>query len=323
LPGLGAGGADESDFGEGAAPNKWLGFHSCDERNNEAMYIFVPMLACDNGGGCELLGFLVLVSRSRRPIAGSTASLFAELGEKLTALLRYSPLYTLNARKLWVLAQTRVALEAAVADAEHTRAARVERLIGEVTSRIVRHVEVPSLAIAYLREEQDEQGGSRRLLRYAHPHGWTRFEQLSLPVDVEPAERLDSGVSSLAVRINRPLVLAGGHGEGENFAFKNYLYVHEDSGVVIDARSPQARGVEDSPEWVRLSDYYKPARATAYATLAFPISFGGRALGVLTVEVERDTNWLWWTGFGARLFWDLFANELAYAFHALGVGEGE
>lgn len=300
--------------------NKWLGFHSCDERSDEGMYIFVPMLSLRDLD-VEHLGFLVLVSKEQYPVARSTAELFEELGEKLSAQLRYSPLYTLSARKLWVLEQTRLALENTIQSAEKNRAARVERLIGEVTEQIVRHVDVPSLAIAYLVDQTAKKGQNRRHLRYAHPHGWTRFEQLNLPVDVEPGERLDSGVSSLAVRINRPLVLAGGYGQGENFAFKNYLYVHEDSGVVLDARSTLARGVEDSRGWVRLSDYYKPARQSAYATLAFPIAFGGRTLGVLTVEVERDTNWQWWTGFGARLFWTLVANELAYAFHALGVGE--
>lgn len=301
------------------APHQWLGFHSCKEREDEAMYTFAPMLAWDDTG-YEHLGFLILVSRSPRPIAASTAALLAEMGDKLSAMLRYSPLYMLNARKLRVLGQIRAALERAISDPVGDASAKVEALIGEVTTRLTRQVKVPSLAIAYLREQVDAAGKPRRYLRYAHPHGWTHFDKLNLPVDVLPAQRLDSGVSSLAVRINRALVLSGGHGEGESFAFKNYLYVHEESGALIDARSPQARGVEASREWVRLSDYYKPARKTAYATLAYPIVFAGRCLGVLTVEVERNTNWLWWTGFGAQLFWELFASELAYAFYALGVG---
>src|SRR5690554_6931769 len=303
----------------GAPQHQWLGFHSCKERDDEAMYTFAPMLAWDDTG-YEHLGFLILVSRHQCPMAASTAALLAEMGDKLSTMLRYSPLYMLNARKLRVLGQIRSALEGAIAASGVDDTAKVEELIGEVTARLVSHVQVPSLAIAYLREELDPAGKTRRYLRYAHPHGWTHFARLNLPVDVQPAQRLDSGVSSLAVRINRALVLSGGHGEGESFAFKNYLYVHEESGAVIDARSPQARGVEASREWVRLSDYYKPARKTAYATLAYPITFAGRCLGVLTVEVERHTNWLWWTGFGAQLFWELFASELAYAFYALGVG---
>lgn len=295
-------------------------FHRCEERAGESMYILVPMLAQEETES-EQLGFVVLVLRTARELARSTGDLLYELSQNLTSMLRYSPLYTLNARKLWILGQTRAALEQALSEPSGERVARVEGLIGEVTSLIVPHVDVPSFAIAYLRNEEDEQGRTKRHLRYAHPHGWTHFEQLSLPVDVDGEHRADSGVSSLAVRINRPLVLAGGRGEGDQLAFKNYLYVHEDDAMVVDARSPRADCMGGDDGWVRLSDYYKPARSSAYATLAFPISFGDEPLGVVSVEVERDTNWLWWTGFGAQLFWDLLANELAYAFHALGVGE--
>lgn len=293
-------------------------FHHCEERADESMYVLVPLLAREEAE-TELLGFVGLVYKHPRELAASTRDILDELGQNLTSLLRYSPLYTLNARKLWILRQTRAALEEAIAGSDGA-SARVESLIGEVTSLIVSHVDIPSFAIAYMRREHDDDGAEKRFLRYAHPHGWTHFEQLNLPVDVDYGEHADSGVSSLAVRINRPLVLAGGRGEGEQLAFKNYLFVDEAKGVVIDARSPQAAGVADETGWVRLSDYYKPARSSSYATLAYPISFGGESLGVISLEVERSTSWLWWTGFGAQLFWSLLANELAYAFHALGVG---
>ncbi|MFP4599671.1 MAG: hypothetical protein ACLFVJ_15545 [Persicimonas sp.] len=291
------------------------GFHRCEERSDESMYVMVPLLT-HTEAETELLGFVVLVFRDRREMSQSTSDLLSELSQNLSSLLRYSPLYTLNARKLWILRQTRAALTEAIA-ASQARVARIENLIGTVTSLIVPHVDVPSFAIAYLREDP-EGADDRRHLRYAHPHGWTHFEQLSLPVDVEPDDRADSGVSGLAVRINRPLVLAGGRGEGEQLAFKNFLYVNERAGTVVDARSVLAEGLEES-DWVRLGDYYKPARSSAYATLAYPISFNGDPLGVITVEVERETNWLWWTGFGAQLFWELLANELAYAFYAMGL----
>jgi hypothetical protein len=301
------------DDAEGALSS----FHRCEERANESMYVLVPLLA-DEEAETELLGFVILVYTNPRELAASTSDGLKELGSSLTAMLRYSPLYTLNARKLWILSQTRAALVEAITSADPPRA-RAESLIGEVTSLIVEHVDVPSFAIAYMQKNDDATG--QRCLRYADPHGWTHFEHLSLPVDVDPEQRVDSGVSSLAVRINRPLVLAGGRGEGESLAFKNYLIVDEDRGVVLDTRSPQAAQAADESGWVRLSDYYKPARSSAYATLAYPISFGADPLGVITIEVERTTDWLWWTGFGARLFWDLLANELAYAFQALGVGE--
>jgi hypothetical protein len=290
------------------------GFHRCEERKGESLYVMVPLMAHAELDA-ELLGFVVLVFRNRFEMSESTGQLLGELSDKLTAMLRYSPLYTLNARKLWILRQTRAAIEEAISSTKPAQA-RIENLIGEVSSLIVPHVDVPSFAIAYLRREPDEDHPGRHL-RYAHPHGWTHFEQLSLPVDVEPGARVDSGVSSLAVRINRPLVLAGGRGEGESLAFKNFLYVNEEVERVVDARSPRAGDVEEDDDWVRLGDYYKPARSSAYATLAYPIEFGGEPLGVITVEVERDTNWLWWTGFGAQLFWDLLANDLAYAFRSI------
>jgi len=118
------------------------------------------------------------------------------------------------------------------------------------------------------------------------------------------------------VRLNRPLVLSGGYGSGDAQNFKNALFVHEEWGKVVDVRSP---GVELADDWVALSDYYKPARDAAYATLAYPITFGGAPIGVVSVEVDRHTHWLWWTGFGGHLFWQLVAAELAHAFWTLGV----
>jgi hypothetical protein len=62
-----------------------------------------------------------------------------------------------------------------------------------------------------------------------------------------------------------------------------------------------------------------PARDRAYATLAYPIMFDRQPLGVLAVEVDKSTDWLWWTGFGGHLFWQLVASELSSAFYQLGV----
>jgi hypothetical protein len=300
----------------GALPS----WHRLSEERREKMYVLVPLLSPE-AHDIELLGFICLAYRETTALAASAGRAVEELGREMATMLRYSPLFTLNARKLWILQQTRSALTKAIAG-EESLSARVEALVGEVTSLIVTHVDIPSFAIAYLRREKGDDR-SQRFLRYAHPHGWTHFEQLNLPVDVEPDERVDSGVSSLAFRINKPLVLAGGRGEGDSLAFKNYLYVHEQSGRVVDARSHEGASIEEEEGWVRLRDYYKPARSSSYATLAYPIEFNGEPLGMISIEVERDTNWLWWTGFGAQLFWDLLANELAYAFHTMGVGQPE
>ncbi|MFW6058331.1 MAG: hypothetical protein ACOC9W_05705, partial [Persicimonas sp.] len=301
-------------FDEGEEGDQVLGaLHACPERGDEESCILVPLVARADGES-ELLGFLALFGRRPRQVASSTAALLEELSHNCSSFLRFSPLFTLSARKLWVLRQTRQALTDVLTD-RTAHEAPVEALVGQVTTLIAEHVDVPSFAIGHLR-----RGDDGRYLHYVEPHGWTHYEQLELPVDVEPDRRADSGVSALAVRIKRRLVLAGGRGAGADLAFKNYLYVDEEAGRVADARALAHGGVdslEDVPRWVRLGDYYKPARQSAYATLAYPITFGDEPLGVLTIEVERDTNWLWWTGFGARLFWESLADELAYAFFVL------
>ncbi|MBA2660858.1 MAG: hypothetical protein H0U74_01070 [Bradymonadaceae bacterium] len=312
---------------DGEDPSQWVlqgeehqsfpGLHRVSGRDDESMYVLVPLLA-QEGADTELLGFLSLAYRTNTELAASIGPTIVEMSDKLAATLRFSPLYTLRARKLWILTQTRQALARTLA-APDEGTAKVEQLIGEVSALIGRHVEIPSFAIGYIQRSAGPLQSARRHLRYVHPKGWSHFDQLELAVDVDPADRVDSGVSSLAVRLARPLVLAGGHGQGEALAFRNYLFVHEESAQLIDARSPEATMIADDASWVRLSDYYKPVRQTAYATLAYPILFGHEALGVLTIEVDKDTDWLWWTGFGGQLFWELLAAELAYAFWALGV----
>lgn len=283
------------------------------ERPGEQQVVLVPLVARD-GAESELLGFVGLVYRVASPLAASVSGVFAELGAQLAPLLRSSSLYTLSARKLWILQSMRRAAEEAVLSGGQDDAA-VERFIGEVSALIVAHVDVPSFGIAYLRPDL----GPGRIMRYVHPHGWAQLDQLNLLIDVPEAERLDSGVSALAVRLRRPLVLAGGHGEGASLAFKNWLFVHEGSGRVEDLRRADGPDIDAAKDWVPLSSYYKPVRAHGYATIAYPITFGDHTLGLLTIEVDRDTNWLWWTGFGGHLFWQLVTSEIAHAYWGLGV----
>ncbi len=289
--------------------------HRLEARPDEQTYLFVPLIVRETNE-TELLGFWALAFRDRLELSEAGAEILQQLGVRLSSLLRYSPLYTLSARKLWILRRTRDLVEQAM-QSEGPPAAALEELIDGVGSLIAHQGEVPSFAIGYLRGADEEPG---RTLRYVHPHGWTHFETLELPVDVPPDERAGSGVSALAVRLARPFVLAGGQGEGDEQRFKNYLYVREETGDVVDARRSDAEPL-DLDEWRQLSDYYKPARWRAYATLAYPITFGDRVLGVLTVEVEKETDWVWWTGFGGQLFWEMLADELATAFWALGVGD--
>jgi hypothetical protein len=288
-------------------------------RGAEPEVMVLAPLVARSGAESELIGFLALKWRARVEVASSVGHLLSEVNEGLSPLLRSSTLYTLSARKLWVLRRLHDASERAIARREEQvgeEEAIIADLIEEVSALISGHVDVPSFAIASMAWRQ-EGGQWRRALRYEHPRGWAELERLDLPVDVPPGECKSTGVSALAVRLRRPLVLAGGYEEGDETEFKNALFVDEGTQRILDVRSVSLEEMEG--DWVGLGEYYKPVRRTSYATLAFPVVFCEQVLGVLSIEVDRDTNWLWWTGFGGGLFWELVVSELALAFHALGV----
>lgn len=289
-------------------------FHGLKTRQRERMIVLVPLVTRDDCEA-ELLGFLAISYRERVVLPSSVGHLLSELAEHLTPMLRYSSLYTLSARKLWILRRLRREAEHYMQRQEMSPEEGLEAMLTVASELIQQHVDVPSFAMGYLKHDEQQ----RRYLRFIRPHGWAHYEHLNLLVDVPEAQRVDSGVSTLAVRLRQPLVLAGGHQEGDRLEFKNSLFVHEVSGRLVDRRAPGISEPAASDGWVPLGRYYKPARATAYATLAYPITFGERVLGVVTIEVDKETNWLWWTGFGGHLFWQLVASELANACYAFGI----
>ncbi len=315
--------AEEGDAGDMAwrsldTDQTYAPFHRVRTRIDEAMLVLVPVVA-EESSESELLGFLALTWRGRCELTSASGALLAEGATNLATSLRHSPLYTLGARKLWILRRVRRASEAILERAEsEDHHELLTEFIGVTSELIASHVEVPSFAIAYMEhEEREEEGTTRRMLRYVRPYGWAHYERLQLPVDVAPERRTDSSVASLSVRLGRPLVLAGGYEEGDELHFKNSLFVEESLGEVRDVRSGR---LQDAPgEWIPLSEYYMPAREQAYATLTYPIAFANTPIGVLAVEVDKQTDWLWWTGFGGHLFWQMLASELATAFYTLGV----
>ncbi len=296
----------------GDGEEKLTGWYELKGRPQEQTVALVPLTA---GSGDDdrrdLLGFLTLSWRREVQLPPSIGEVLEAVGANLGRLLRHSSLYTMSVRKLWVARRVRQLVEAGI-DSGQKGPEVLEKVIGEVSEVVANHVDVPSFAIGYLPDE-----GESRTLRFAHPHGWTRYDDLDLQVDVPDEERVDSGVSALAIRLGRPVVLAGGYGEGADQEFKNYLWVDEERGELFDARAVGRDRDEFEPRSTPLRDYYKPARETAYATLAYPMVFANRQRGVLTVEVERSTDWLWWTGFGGHLFWDTIAREVAMAVHWL------
>lgn len=285
-------------------------FYELSDRPAERTLVMVPLVH-QTRGERDLLGFLTLAWRGEVELTPSTHQVLRECVTDLARLLRRSPLYTLSVRKMWVVGKVRERLEAYIGEQKRGSEA-MEDAIGDVSALVARHVDVPSFAIGYL---QGEMGA--RVLRYVHAHGWTHFDDLELRVDVAPDERLDSGISALAIRMNRPVVLAGGHGKGADQEFKNFLWVDEDGAEIYDSRNARRSIEELEKSCRRLRDYYKPARDTAYASLAYPIVFSDILLGVLTVEVEKTTDWLWWTGFGGQLFWQMVAREMAMGLYWL------
>jgi hypothetical protein len=281
-------------------------------RPKDASSIIAPLVV-EEDDEQELLGFLCLAFSGARGAPRSVDESIASLTERLAYTLRHSPLYTLSASKLRLIRGIRAMCEAQVAR-DAPAAERREAIVSGAVALAREHTEVPAFSVGWIRRENDV-----RHLVYEASYGWTDFQQIELVVDVEPDERVDSGVSALSVRLNRPLVLAGGQ-QTKQREFKNFLWVHEETGRIVDTRAPGGDVVEKESGWTRLGEYYKPARQGAYATVAHPITFDGHPLGVVAIEVDRDTDWYWWTGYGGQLLWELVASELAFAFWAIGAG---
>lgn len=279
-------------------------WYEMDGRPGEETVMLVPLVSRLEDES-DFFGFLSVSWGGAFGFPPSLKEVVDGIRENLARHLKQSPLYTLSVRKLWLVRQVRSHIEEAIAS-EARGEKPIEEVIGRVSSLVAEHVDVPSFAMGYLRGADDE-----RVVRYAHPHGWTRFDQLDLRVDVADDERVDSGISALALRLERPVVLAGGYGEGTDQQFKNHLWVDENAGRLYDDRRVEVTVDELEEDCRPLADYYKPARETAYATLAYPMVFSGVQLGVLTVEVEKTTDWVWWTGFGGHLFWGMLAREMA------------
>ncbi len=281
---------------------------------DEAMMVLVPLVS-QEGDEREHLGWLSLCWKKPVRLASSTLECFAVLADRLASGLRHSPLYTLSARKMWILRSVRNACERAISGAG-SPAQRRSGLVHEVVDLVQSNTGVPSFGLGHVIRRGAAQ---KRSLKFETSYGWSAFSEIEMPIDVDAAATDDSGVSTLAVRLNQTMVLAGRSAEK---GFKNYLWVDESAKRIADSRTPEgSQALEDGAHWRRLSAYYKPARDQAYGTLAHPVSFAGEVLGVIALEVDRNTPWYWWSGYGGQLFWELMAGDIAFAFRAIAVDE--
>ena len=267
----------------------------------ERMTVLLPLLAFNELEQRELLGFLSINYRDPGPISPLTSEVLISLAEHLARYLKRSSVFNLSARQLLLLNEVRNCYESKLQNQVLT-SADLDATIGEINKRFIQSTGIPCFAIGRVIEEQ-----GRDVLRFANPQGFTHFDDIDL--DIAAHEDIkESSVATLALRLGRPVVLVGTPGPShENH---NQLLVNEAEKRLVDARRVTIAEAEQE-QWRPLLDYYKPSRDQSYATLAYPIIFGSQSLGVIALEVDKNTDWRWWSGFASTVFYQLLANELA------------
>lgn len=281
-------------------------------RPAEKLTVLLPLLSVNEVGQQELLGFLSINFFETMPLASLTSRVLETLASRLGTYLRRSSFFSLSAQQLWLLECVRE---------EQTATARLFKNAGQddggdildafvknINRLMAQSTQIPRFAVGYRRVGAD---GSD-FLRFTSPHGFTNFGKLDIPIYAD--EAAGSSLAALAVRLNRAITLTGGETCGGRVDFRTTIYVNEDKGILADSR------LTDIGEgFTKLSDYYKPTGNGSYAALCYPIRMQDDVVGIIAVEVDRDTNWVWWTGFGSYLFYRLLANELAADFRMLGL----
>ncbi|MCL2325664.1 MAG: hypothetical protein FWC40_04100 [Proteobacteria bacterium] len=283
-------------------------------RPKEKLTVLLPLLCVNEAGDSELFGFLSINFFETMPLASLTSRVLETLATRLGTYLRRSPFFSISAQQLWLLECVReeqLSLLRLCRQAGETSAmgsGLLESFIRNVNKLVAEAMRVPCFAVGY--RTTDAQG--EEILRFTGARGITRFGDIDLPIYSENVSH--SSISALAVRLNRPMTLICGSDRDGTAVFDSEIYVNEARGLLCDARMSRPSG----EGWRRLSDYYKPCREGSWATICYPIRLKDEVAGVMTVEVDCDTNWIGWTGFGSYLFYRLLANELAADFSLLG-----
>lgn len=281
-------------------------------RPAEKLTVLLPLLCPNEVGQRELLGFLSINFFETMPLASLTSRVLETLAMRLGTYLHRSSFFSLSAQQLWLLECVReeqVATARLFEKAGHEATDDVMRAFVKNVNQLMAHsTQIPCFAIGYRTVGAD---GSD-ILRFTSPHGFTSFESLDIPVYAD--DLTESSLAALAVRLNRAVMLTGGEQKAGHIDFQTTIYVNESLGTIVDSRLTD---VDSS--YRKLSDYYKPTGNGSYAALCYPIRMQDDIVGIIAVEVDRDTNWVWWTGFGSYLFYRLLANELAADFKLLGL----
>lgn len=260
-------------------------------RAREQMLLMLPLQV----GG--VLGFLALNWRDTAPIGAASTEVLRALREGLGTLLSRSGLFQVPRERVAALGLF-AALPVSTTRAE--LAAQCARPLAGALGA--------SEVVIGLVEPRDD--GETLAVR-----GSTSGIDLDEPGEYNLASALT--LAALAIRMRRPLVLAGGHpapGLGAVTQWSNALMVNERLGLVRDHRmSP--RGESDFPTaegWLALQDFYKPTGAgCVYAAIVQPIIAEERVLGVLCAEFDRDAAWETYSGLAAEAFFATAADILA------------
>lgn len=286
-------------------------------RPNENVTVLLPLLCANEVGQQELLGFLSINFFETMPLASLTSRVLETLATRLGTYLHRSSFFSLSAQQLWLLECVR---EEQVSVSRLCKKAgdnqgdfALTTFIKNINHLVAQATQIPCFGIGY--RTQNENGDD--ILRFTDPHGFTIFNNIDLPI--YPDDPTQSSLSTLAIRLNRVITLAGGEVKDGHTAFQSEIYVNESQGVLADKRLEESLG----SNWRKLSEYYKPSREGSYAAICYPIRMKDEVVGVIAVEVDRDTNWVWWNGFGSYLFYRLLANELAADFSLLGLDVSE
>ena len=265
------------------------------DRAQERMLVLIP-LSLPLG----LPGFLSLGFREPAPIAMATAVLFERLGDLFSDALTHSDLFRLDAERLKLFDAF-----AEATDQPFSQKRDRSTFINRLTPALYERLGATSVAIGLLAE--DERG--EEILKFENPQGWDLDQPKTVPY------RTADSLAALSMRLDRTLVLVGGHGaEAGALRWNNCLYVNEQKGLIIDKRlvdrdSEDHEFLDTSQGWRALSDYYRPTgAASVYAGLAVPLKQGDQLIGVFSLDFGRETPWHAYSGFAVEELYQTLSN---------------
>lgn len=242
-------------------------------------------------------GFLSLNWRRPAPLGESQVKMLAALRARFGDALLHSDLFQVAASRMALLDCFRAALAVGPC---LTRRALVRRL----TPHLHEALGALSVSVGLL-----EAASGPRSLVFENPQGWDPGEPRRVPLDTTDT------LSALAIRLGRPLVLAGGRTTSSGVCparFYNALQVHEQDGLIEDARMG-LRDYDAESGWRPLANYYKSIarEAPVYAAVAVPITLGDEALGVISLDFDRHTPWTAYSGLSAAELYRTLAGLIA------------